>query len=397
MVVGAGPAGLSAAAELSRVGSCLLVEQGRAPGERERGDAREILSGVGGAGLFSDGKHSLYPAASELWALPDRGLLAAAVERAAEPLARRGVGPVTWDIPLAGEPTAGAWHLKRYPSIYVPLARRLELIGELARGVATIWTGARVVSAAREGGLVRLTVERGGARREVVTRAVIAATGRLSPREVRPWLTGLGARFVFRRLEFGIRVEVASDSPLLQRLEGVDPKLRFREDADTEARTFCLCREGEVVLGAAAGLAAFSGRADCPPTGRSNLGLLVRTRDEGLAREVAAALFVARPQVVAMGAADEALRPCFGARGAEAVRRALRRLCELCPALGEDRGALLHMPCIEGVGEYPADDGALRLAPGVYAAGDVCGRFRGIVAGMISGRYAALRSLQRAD
>lgn len=396
MVVGAGPAGLSAAAELSRVGSCLLVEQGRAQGERERGDPGEILSGVGGAGLFSDGKHSLYPAASELWALPDRALLAAAVERAAGPLARRGVGPVTWDIPLASEPAAGAWHLKRYPSIYVSLARRLELIDELARGVATTWTGARVVDAAREGGLVRLTVERGGARREVETRTVIVATGRLSPRQVRPWLTGLGARFVFRRLEFGVRVEVSSGSPLLRRLEGVDPKLRFREDASTEARTFCLCREGEVVLGAASGLAAFSGRADCPPTGRCNLGLLVRTRDEVLAREVASALFVARPRVVPLVEADgEALRASFGARGAEAVLRALCRLYELCPALGEDRGASLHMPCIEGVGEYPEDDGALQLAPGVYVAGDVCGRFRGIVAGMISGCYAALRSLRR--
>lgn len=48
-------------------------------------------------------------------------------------------------------------------------------------------------------------------------------------------------------------------------------------------------------------------------------------------------------------------------------------------------------PCIEGVGDFPVDGGALEVAPGVRVAGDLTGRFRGIVASMVSGRYAALR------
>jgi hypothetical protein len=43
------------------------------------------------------------------------------------------------------------------------------------------------------------------------------------------------------------------------------------------------------------------------------------------------------------------------------------------------------------VGDYPVDDGALQVAPGVWVVGDAVGRFRGIVASMISGRYVAAR------
>ena len=42
---------------------------------------------------------------------------------------------------------------------------------------------------------------------------------------------------------------------------------------------------------------------------------------------------------------------------------------------------------ILNLGDYPVDDGDLNIAPGIWMAGDLCGRFRGIVASMISGRY----------
>src|SRR5687767_15800117 len=91
VVVGAGPAGLSAAAEIACGGSCLVVERGKAHGERDRDAPDDVLAGLGGAGLFSDGKHSFFPAATELWRLPDEPLLAHAYARTASLLARHGV------------------------------------------------------------------------------------------------------------------------------------------------------------------------------------------------------------------------------------------------------------------------------------------------------------------
>ena len=86
------------------------------------------------------------------------------------------------------------------------------------------------------------------------------------------------------------------------------------------------------------------------------------------------------------------LLPLLGERGAEILWRGMQHLLAWAPSLADDDDdVLVHAPCIEGVGEYPVDDGSLQVAPGVWVVGDAGGAFRGIVASMISGRYAALR------
>lgn len=394
VVIGAGPAGLSAAAELARTHDCLLVDLGRDADQRDRDDPADILAGIGGAGLFSDGKHSFWPSASALWTLPHSDHLTVAFDRTAALLARHGVIASPWHPTAPDQPAPGAWHIKNYPSIYMSLAQRMAVIAELAAACPQRWTGARVLAATREPDRLRLTIARDGVTHDVHTKFLVVATGRLSPRWIRPWLTALGVRFTFRRLEFGLRIESNSNTPLFTQLDGTDPKLRFRDPhSSSEARTFCVCRDGEVVLGradlsATDSISAWSGRADGPPSGRSNLGLLVRTSDEPLARAVLPALLTAPPRSLPLAdLTDTTLLTNFGP-GAPLVRQALARLVDWCPALAHDRDAVAHLPCIEGVGDYP-DDADLALTDDIWTAGDVCGRFRGIVASMVSGRYVA--------
>jgi uncharacterized FAD-dependent dehydrogenase len=412
VVIGAGPAGLSAAVELSSTEtagedpgkrrSCLILEAGQAAPQRSRTRPRELLSGVGGAGLFSDGKHSFFPASSGLWALPDEAAKRRAFEHTAALLARFGVdaGALPEGSP-SSTVASGVWQPKEYPSIYVSLADRFAMIDALWSGIRQRKLGARVVDAQRRGDEIELMIDHAGQHTSLATRHLIVATGRLSPRFIAPWLVQkLGVKFAFLRCEFGVRIETAADHPLFAKLPGVDGKLRFIDaDRGLEFRTFCTCRDGEVVLGEAQAVCAFSGRADGPPSGRSNLGLLVRSTDAAFGREVAAALAVATPESLSLsdwqsrGAAR--LAPIFGARGAQAVTTARQRLEEFCPALAQLPGRVFA-PSIEGVGEYPVCDDFLQAAPGVFIAGDAAGRFRGIVAAMISGRYVAQRILSRA-
>jgi uncharacterized FAD-dependent dehydrogenase len=73
----------------------------------------------------------------------------------------------------------------------------------------------------------------------------------------------------------------------------------------------------------------------------------------------------------------------------------IERLGVKFPDLGLDPNAKLIGPTLEGVGWYPTVDGDLRLADvPAYVAGDACGLFRGIVAAMISGHYAASRIVE---
>jgi uncharacterized protein len=390
VVVGAGPAGLSAAAELASAGARCLIVDGGAPAHTRRRDVPEdLLAGVGGAGLFSDGKHSFFPSASRLWSLPDREVLAAAFAATAALLARYGVA--AGELPAAPAPplAAGTWHEKHYPALYVPFAERQACIAELWAACGERWTLARVLDAERVDHQCVLVIERAGETLHVAARHVVVATGRWSPRWIRSWLGKLDVLFAFQRTELGVRLEASTTHPLFARLPGVDGKLVWR-DATSEIRTFCTCRDGEVVLGRAHGMAAYSGRADGPPTGRSNVGLVVRITDRELnppLDRLAPATF-ALADWLAGGAAF--LAPQLGELAAQALQHALERLRAWEPrvATGDVRA---YAPVIEGVGDYPADDGRLALAPGVWICGDACGRFRGIVASMVSGRYVARR------
>lgn len=402
VVVGAGPAGLSAAAELSRDGRCLLLERGGTASGRDRASPVDVLAGVGGAGLFSDGKHSLWPSATALWALPEASSLAGAFTATADLLRRHGVdlGPLPAG-PAARFVAAGAWQQKSYPSFYVRFEDRLACIDALWAASGERRTGVQLVDAWREGPQLALALVGDDGHHEVIhTRDVIVATGRWSPLPTRPWLERVGVTYAFGRVEFGVRLEARADNPLFARLPGVDGKLVFVDpDAGVELRTFCTCRDGEVVLGRADGLVAYSGRADVAPTGRSSVGLVARLTDERRGREVAQALRNAVPvasslrDIRAGGAAS--FVDTFGHEGASLVWGALQRFLDAFPELGDDTSARVFAPCIEGVGDYAVDDGSLGVAPGVWVAGDAGGRFRGIVASMVSGRYAARRILAR--
>jgi flavin-dependent dehydrogenase len=119
----------------------------------------------------------------------------------------------------------------------------------------------------------------------------------------------------------------------------------------------------------------------------------VRLEDEAVGRALQQVVLRAQPRTAplqewrATGAALFAQD--FGPVGALSLHQALERLCDWHPPLREEP-ATIYSPCLEGVGDYPVTDGALSVAPGVSVVGDATGRFRGIVASMVSGRYAAL-------
>src|SRR5262249_8549940 len=92
LVVGAGPAGLAAAAACAaRDHDFRVLEIGPRAAPRHHADQRLLGTGVGGSGLYSDGKFSFFPSATALWRLPDRRALRASWGWLAELLGRFGL------------------------------------------------------------------------------------------------------------------------------------------------------------------------------------------------------------------------------------------------------------------------------------------------------------------
>lgn len=396
VVVGAGPAGLAASWSLARRGArALLVDAGGPLHERSRSSPGDLPAGVGGAGLFSDGKFSFFPAASALWALPDREALDRSWGALAPLLRSVGLDPPPLPHPGPPEVRTPGWAFKPYPSFYVPIEGRRRLIDELFAPSAPAGRHrlrTRAMDARREGRDLRLTLRGPGGIEQVQTRCLVLAAGRFGPRSLA--LPSLALPSVFRRVEVGVRVEAAAGHPFFEGLAGVDPKWLLRDGENgPEFRTFCLCRGGEVVAAELDGLRCLSGRADGPPGGRSNLGLMARwTRDDGEAeRALRGALEAARgaPWSMGLGAALGGLEGALPGAG-QAVAGGLRRLVERFPALAAGEVAV-RGPCLEGLGRYPGGGDDLEAAPGVWAAGDGSGRFRGLVAALVSGLYVAER------
>ncbi|MFD7244541.1 hypothetical protein [Streptomyces massasporeus] len=403
-IIGAGPAGLAAARRLAGTSRAVaLVDGGKPVEERDRYTAADMTRGHGGAGLFSDGKFSFFPSASALWTLPRTSDLHAAYAWTCELLGSYGLDtPPFPDDPDAYSVGTGEWVLKEYPSDYLSLEARLRLTADLAAATdASVLTETEVVHAAYDAATdsFRLSLrDSKGQDSEMTARRLVLASGRFGPLG----LQSLTRQRTFRRLEVGFRIEQPADDAFFKDMRQLDPKLRFREnDGTVEWRTFCACRQGEAALTETQGLWTVSGRSDCPATGRSNVGFNTRILDEAVAaRAMAPALtamadeesYFSVPMKALTAGVPEAVDTfdrVYGPELREIMVRGLSRLAAAYPTV-RGSGTRLIGPTLEGVGWYPRVDGDLRLldAP-AWIAGDACGLFRGIVAAMISGHYAA--------
>ncbi|MCJ1324213.1 hypothetical protein MMC10_000875 [Thelotrema lepadinum] len=410
VVVGMGPGGLSAATKLSDAGlSFAIIDAGKAVNNRDRYLPEDATRGQGGAGLFSDGKFSFYPSASELWSLNRSQDIRRAYDWTTEVLTAAGLDcPPFPENPNAYQVDAGTqeWIMKSYPCDYIDLETRMKLVNEMVSCIqGCVYTDSHVqeitYNSLDDEFRLRLATDRSKKLTDISAKRVIISTGRFGPLE--DSLKKLTTHYVFRRLEIGFRVQQNADKAFFRNMKQLDPKLRIKESDDSiEWRTFCVCRQGEVCLTKTNGLWTCSGRSDCPKTGLSNCGFNTRIFDEEVAtttwEKLLASLrnkdsaFILSAQALLSDdiAVCEQLDDVYGLELRLKMKQGLARLTAAFDDFKEDADAKLIGPTLEGVGWYPRVDGDLRLldAP-AWIAGDACGLFRGIVAAMISGHYAA--------
>lgn len=409
IVIGAGPAGLAAACALrSRGITFRLFEMGLPLGQRDHDRLSDMGRGVGGCGLFSDGKFSFRPSATKLWELPDQKRLHSSEQWVLAQLGRVGLNMSLIALPMLDQPLKQLrGKQKRYPSQYLSLPARWTLTANLIEGSEQQpETDQRVEKVMWDAGSghFRIIVQNlyNMASAEFVAPAIICAIGRLGPLWWRrifcegPWS--------FRRIELGVRIEHPLGFGPLASCADLDVKLVYPLSSNAESRTFCSCRNGEVVGIDYGEIAAYSGRGDGPPTGRANLGINIRFLEESVALPTwnhflsqcnQMSLSGALPlegvisQDGSPGTAAWPIARYFGT-GWEEMRQGITTFLQEFPDVaGPD--TLIYAPSIEGVGYYPVVDGSLRHTPfPLWLAGDVTGLFRGNVAALVSGYYTGL-------
>jgi len=415
VVIGGGPAGLAAAIACLQKGvDTLLVERGRHLSSRDRQHSEQTITGIGGAGLFSDGKFSFYPAASKLWELKPAVDLEKAYDWCRTILRSHGVNapdlPANLEKPVP-TPVGEGFVRKAYPSFYMTRSQREALIRRLADESKSVLQTETSVCAVSVSPLSLLAVKNGktlsssraSGSAEILPKAVIFATGRLGPLLLQKQLSS--ANLVFRRLEVGVRIEQEASAFFLNSEGGIDPKLICRGVFEREWRTFCCCRHGELVVSRADGVLSVSGRADGSPTQMSNVGFLVRITNSldpaaqwpSLLRRL---MDISEPIAESLdGFMNVRSGSPVGHRavlGDELADVLVEGLALLRDQIGRDRfvGAHVHGPAIEGVASYPfvtASNLQLGKHP-VWVVGDACGLFRGLTAALVSGYFSGCQA-----
>jgi uncharacterized FAD-dependent dehydrogenase len=370
--------------------------------------------GVGGSGLYSDGKFSFYPSASDLWRLPDYHALHDGYLWLAKILSSYGMNPPPLSKSFSDTPHVkerNGIFLKKYASFYMSLDNRKRLISYFEGIVKNCLKVDTLVTKLlfnreRERWLVR-TCSVHGDFVDISARAVIYTGGRTGPVD----LFKLSSKIpkIFRRLEMGVRIEQPSESFFLKEHPQLDPKLIFRTSADCEFRTFCCCREGEVVTLVSRGFKTVAGRGDCGPTGISNVGFNLRINDEDagasawrnlqqsfstfsrslpIRERLSDFVNVERPNQPIAGSM---IAKFFGSPVAQWLAQGLTEFSNHLRL--EHSKAVLVAPALEAVAYYPSIDENLRvLTLPMWIAGDSTGLFRGLTAALVSGHYVATQT-----
>jgi uncharacterized FAD-dependent dehydrogenase len=401
--IGAGVANIAGAYYLHSKGSkinFLLIDSGKNVTKRNHDSEDDCIGGIGGAGLFSDGKFAPFPAGTDVWKLNENIL------KRSYDFLKTVIFKKYFDFPDLPSDLSSSfhqsdkWQLKEYAVKYLNLAERKQLGIDMTIDYYDnnnrFMLNTQVVDILKhsdgqlenghltEGYVIKCQNIITGHTTDILTKKIVVGGGRFMPILLKK------VKFIpmqFKRVELGARFEGKSTNPLFSVSDMIDPKfMKYDKERQIEYRTFCWCREGEVVLTNYNGIRTWSGRSDCEETGLSNFGFNVRFKNPEKINLLEHALQI-KPFKINFTDIDQ-LKAHYGDFADHYLEGLKSFIIHSGKTLEDFKDFQLAGPTIEGVGEYPITDPDLKVPnEDIWITGDCTGKFRGIIAAMVSGIF----------
>jgi uncharacterized FAD-dependent dehydrogenase len=449
VIVGAGPAGLFAAMELSRGGKdVLLIDKGRAIDRREcpmKLGAPEcvqckpcnVVCGWGGAGAFSDGKLTLTPEfGGNLEQFCGRSELISLISEVDRVYLEHGASPTVFS-PL-GETAARIIDTARRAGMQVIPATIRHMGTDMSKSILRslylqvremceirVGTKAEHVLTDSSGRAAGVALEDGS---EIPARNVLLAPGR----EGAPWMEDvirkLGLDIASLPVDIGVRVEI----PAAWAKDITDQFYEIKAILDTptfddRVRTFCMCPNGEVTAEyqsrqAILTVNGHSNRDECGKTENTNFAILVSTNFSKpfnnptgygshiarLANMLSGGIMVQRlgdlkkgrrstPERIARGLVRPTLKSAVPGdlsfvlpyRHLTGITEMIAALDHIIPGINSTNTLLYGVEVKFFSLKLNLDSSLQTETPGLWAAGDGAGVTRGVIQASASGLWAA--------
>lgn len=404
VIIGGGCAGLMSAYSLNQNGvSFKLLDTGNSLEKRDHNDAKDMTTGLGGAGLFSDGKFSFFPAGEKIWSYERKHL-----EKSYRDLIK--VMNVI-DVEIEDFPTEQEyqcmlkrdkeWGLKKYTVLYLTLMQRKNLINQIINGYQeNILSNTMVTNITKDGSnyIVEYVNMITGSMETLRTQNIIMCGGRFMPFFTQKLSM---IQHEFKRIELGFRLEGPNTNKLYNFTQLTDPKFIMRNNGN-EYRTFCWCRNGETSCTKFPNpdgtiIETWSGRSDIIVTEKSNFGFNIRLKEE-MFTLLESAMKTSSFDVVLNNETSDNIcssyREIYGYL-IEGLKSFISEHIEIADIDLFDETYRIKGPTIEGVGYYPITDINMKV-PGenIYICGDANGNYRGIIPSMISGSFVSYHLIE---
>lgn len=387
IIIGGGPAGLAAGVALrAKSKSYLILEKGKDLIKRNSNNAVDVSSGVGGCGLFSDGKLSFSPSASNLWTKLNKNKLKNAYQQLSAILLELGLSFEEWDDDWTRIERNISGN-KNYNSIVLNNFMRSRILNFFYDGNAgKIETNYCVSTIEKVKDYYEIL---GNTKEKYYARNIIIATGKFGNELLKSQRTS-ERDCIISKIELGIRLETTSKQFKPYTSPNPDYKIIDRVESGVEFRTFCCCKDGMVIKSKFDDYTTFNGAKTQFETGKSNIGLLIRasSNDNSYYNEMEKKLSRNSDSFdVSLNEFINGTHTYIGEKSDKLLKDKVGSIVDITSeSLMTSR---VYGPEIEYAGEYFNSNSNLMIQPNMWVAGDITGKFRGLTAALVSGIYCA--------